>query len=145
MKQQPQSHGGTLHILEKGETANPNGRPVKLVSKVLSELKQKGYRPVTNTEIVEVLKYLMGLPKEELGKLAVDEEIPAIVGIISAALINQKYANEAMEKMMDRMIGKPTQTTQDTEDRVELPENISTLNLTNNELIEKIIKRRENS
>ena len=87
----------------------------------------------------------MGLPKEELGKLAVDEEIPAIVGIISAALINQKYANEAMEKIMDRMIGKPTQTTQDTEDRVELPENISTLNLTNNELIEKIIKRRENS
>lgn len=30
MKQVPGRNGGTLHALEKGETANPNGRPKKL-------------------------------------------------------------------------------------------------------------------
>ena len=41
MKKIPQPHGGSIVNAEKGETANPNGRPPRLVSTIIKELKER--------------------------------------------------------------------------------------------------------
>ena len=106
MKQVPARNGGTLTRAEKGETANPNGRPRKLVSDVIKELENQGIKPVTKQEIQDVYMRLINLEIPDLEVKVKDSKQPALVRIVGKAILSGK-GYEVVERMLDRSIGKP--------------------------------------
>jgi len=106
MKQVPARNGGTLTRPEKGETANPNGRPRKLVSDVIKELDNQGIKPVTKQEIQDVYMRLINLEMPDLEAKVKDSKQPALVRIVGKAILSGK-GYEVVERMLDRSIGKP--------------------------------------
>ena len=77
MKKIAVKNGGTFNVLEKGETANPNGRPRKLVSHVIRELENMGVKPVTKQEIQDVYMRLINLEMPDLEAMVKDGKQPA--------------------------------------------------------------------
>jgi hypothetical protein len=106
MKQVPARNGGTLTRPDKGETANPNGRPRKLVSDVIKELENQGVKPVTKQEIQDVYMRLINLEMPDLEAKVKDGKQPALVRIVGKAILSGK-GYEVVERMLDRSIGKP--------------------------------------
>ena len=52
--------------LEKGETANLKGRPPKLATTIIRELKEQGSDRVGRAEVDELIARLQNLPREKL-------------------------------------------------------------------------------
>ena len=101
-------NGGTLHPGDHGQEGK--GRPPKLLKHLNMELKQKGYEPVKPSQIVEAFETLLNLPKAEIEKLKNREGIPYFVQIICGKLIAKESDSEALEKLLDRAIGRPRQS-----------------------------------
>lgn len=108
MKKVKQSHGGAIVHADKGETANPNGRPRKLVSDVINELDAMGVKAVTKTEINDCYLRLINLSIPELTDKTKDSKQPALVRIVGKAILSGK-GFEVLEKMIDRSVGKAVQ------------------------------------
>ena len=103
--------GGEIHLLEKGETANPNGRPRKTISSVNKELEAQGIKPTTANEIRDIYLRLINLKIEDIKKLVEDVEQPALIRIVGRRIIEGKDKGlDIMEKILDRSIGKPQQS-----------------------------------
>jgi len=94
--------------MKKGETRNPNGRPKKLVSGVIFELREQGIKETTKEEIKAVYLMLLNLNHAELTHRSKDPEQPALVRIVSKAILSDK-GFEVIEKVLDRSIGKAVQ------------------------------------
>ena len=104
-------NGNHLKVVKKGDPSlNPKGRPPKLLKHLNMELKQKGYEPVKPSQIVEAFETLLNLPKAEIEKLKNREGIPYFVQIICGKLIAKESDSEALEKLLDRAIGRPRQS-----------------------------------
>ena len=102
--------GGEIHLLEKGETANPNGRPRKTISSVNKELEAQGIKPTTANEIRDIYLRLINLKSEDIKKLVEDVEQPALIRIVGRRIIEGKDKGfDIIEKMLDRSIGRATQ------------------------------------
>lgn len=99
------ARGGTLYALEKGETANPNGRPRKWVS----TLKEQGYKL---SEINDCLMVLASMTEEELKKVRDDESLTIMERTTAKALINGlvKGSIYNQETLITRIYGKPKET-----------------------------------
>lgn len=95
---------------KKGKSGNPKGRPKKLVSSVIAELKNKGHEEVDKSAVKQVYQYLIGLSQEELTKMANDKDTPMLFRIISKSVLGKK-GFEIIETMLDRAHGKATQNT----------------------------------
>lgn len=108
MKKIKQPHGGSIVQAEKGETANPNGRPRKLVGDVIKDLEQAGVKPATKTEIQDCYLRLINLEMQEIEARVKDVKQPALVRIVGKAILSGK-GFEIIEKMLDRSIGKAEQ------------------------------------
>lgn len=102
-------NSGTLTRPAKGETMNPKGRPPKLVTDVINELKAKGYKRVTTTDIAETYETLLNLSQEELVAKGQDVKAPMIVRILVKAMLSPR-GFEIIEAMIDRAHGKASQT-----------------------------------
>lgn len=89
----------------KGESGNPNGRPKKLVSKVLDELKQEGEQ-VSKSQVFDIYQIMISLTIPKLKEVAGDESKPALYRILAKEILGKK-GFEAIEKMLDRANGKP--------------------------------------
>ena len=100
-----------LKPAKKGEVRNPAGPKPKLVTDVLNDLKEKGYKPVTREQIVATYQTLLILPELELMDMAKDKDQPMLNRIIAKAILGGK-GFENIEKMLDRAHGKPTQKTE---------------------------------
>lgn len=101
------------NVVNKGfdkrpENINKKGRPKKLISNVLQELKEAGYAPITAAEIIELYKTLVNINSDDLKNMAEDSKQPIINKVIIKAIISGK-GFEVVEKMLDRAIGKPEQ------------------------------------
>lgn len=96
------------HQMKKGETLNPNGRPKKLVSGLISELKAKGYENVKASQVTDVIELMIGLDREEIIRLGSDNDQPMYVRIVARKLAstNDKDLFETIEKLLDRGHGK---------------------------------------
>lgn len=105
-----QPHGGELHILEKGETANPNGRPPVLMTKITRSLKEAGYKRVAAAEMEEHLSILLNIPMSEVERLADDESTPLATRIICDHLLNPKDRLTLLSDLMDRAHGRAKQS-----------------------------------
>ena len=105
MRQVKAKNGGTLNILEKGETANPNGRPKKLVS----QLKTEGYKLA---QINDCICNMLSLSKDELETIWKDETktYTILEQTIASALLKGRAAGrlDSINSILDRAFGQPT-------------------------------------
>ena len=101
-------NGGTLHALEKGETANLAGRPPRLLSTITAELKAKGYERATANQVADAFETLMNVPEDELVKMVKDTKSPMSLRIVGKAMVTAK-GWEVLQAMLDRAHGKSRQ------------------------------------
>lgn len=97
-----------LRPFKPGQCGNPKGRPVSTVRKVIQDLEAAGYQPASRMDILAMYTALVGLPLEDLNEIASDAKRPMISRIVARALLAPK-GFENVERIMDRIIGKPTQ------------------------------------
>lgn len=110
-KEVKQKHWGTLKVLEKWETANPNGRPKKGISLVNEQLKKEWYDPAKKVDIEDAYMSLINLDETKLNNLLLDKNQPMLIRIIIKAMLGWKWF-DIIERMLDRGIGKATQWVQ---------------------------------
>lgn len=87
-----------------------SGRPPKLLRHVNDELKLKGFEPVKPSQIAEAFETLLNLPIEEIQILEAKPDIPYFLRIICKRLTSGETDAEALDKLLDRAIGKPKQS-----------------------------------
>jgi len=92
---------------KKGQSGNPKGRPKKLVTTILEELKEEG-ELVTRPLVEQTYQVLMSLTQDQLTRVASDKKQPMINRIVAKEMLGKK-GFEIIEKMMDRANGKATQ------------------------------------
>jgi len=108
MKKVAQKHGGAIVHAEKGETANPNGRPRKTINSVNKELEEQGIKPATANEIKDIYLRLINMEMAELKSLVEDLKQPALIRIVGKKILSDK-GFDIIDKMLDRAIGKAQQ------------------------------------
>jgi len=109
MRKVKQSHGGAIVHAAKGETANPHGRPPKLLSTIVKDLKSKGYERATATTVVEAFETLLNVPEEVLADMIKDKKQPMSVRIVGKAMMSAK-GWDVLQAMMDRAHGRAKQS-----------------------------------
>jgi len=105
----PGRNGGTLTRSHKGETMNPNGRPRKWIC----TLKKGGYRV---SEINDTLQVLLSMNLDELKAVYENPKATILEKTVAAALKKgvQYGTLSNIDSIMDRVFGKPKQTTEST-------------------------------
>lgn len=104
-----QPHGGYIIHQNKGETGNPNGRPRKGVSAVLSALEAAGHAEVTAEQVRATMGRMLNLSRKELVAMGSDEKAPIMDALIARALAG-KDGWAALNGILDRAHGKPKQS-----------------------------------
>jgi hypothetical protein len=116
-----QPHGGAINRLEKGETANPNGRPHKtLAARVISDLKKEGYDNAKHGHVIEAFEILINLDEDRIKEIVADKKYPMVFRLSGKALLGSK-GFDVMKDLLDRAHGKPKQTTDITSGGDKLP------------------------
>lgn len=83
----PKHGNGTITPIQPGEALNPNGRPKNYINKVKEDL-ELNFEATTNKATVKaLLSALTYLPKNELDKLAVDENMPVSIRLFIKSII----------------------------------------------------------
>lgn len=106
MKRIPQPHGGVIVNAEKGETANPFGRPRKLVSSVLKDMKDAGIQPVKPRDIIDAYESLLNLDEADIVAVVNNKELPYFMRLVAAAMTRKNQGFEIIERIIDRAHGK---------------------------------------
>ena len=105
----PQKHGGAINRVRKGETTN-GGRPPKLATTIIKELKAQGIARVSRTEVDELIATLQNLPRKKLLEYVKDEaNTPIIVALIARGLSGTKGHEFMTRDLWDRAHGRPKQ------------------------------------
>lgn len=102
-----QPHGGSITLREKGDPGGP-GRPPRLMSSIVKELKAAGYERVGPSSVVEAFELLMNLPKDEIKRVSEDPMAPMSARIVSKAMLSTK-GWDVLQAMMDRAHGRARQ------------------------------------
>lgn len=103
-----QPHGGSITLMEKGDPGGP-GRPPKLLSSIVAELKAKGYQRATAAQVAEAFETLMNVPEEELADMVKDKSQPMSLRIVGKAMLTAR-GWEVLQAMLDRAHGKAKQS-----------------------------------
>ncbi len=74
-----QAHGGEINRFEKGQSGNPYGRPTRMVSQVLKDLKADGAEAVTPSQVSDVISVLLNYPVESVKAMASDKSLPILI------------------------------------------------------------------
>lgn len=90
------------------ERINRAGRPPRLVTTIVRELKELGYERVTSLQVVEVFEMLIGLPEEEIKALVVNPETPMSIRIVGKSMLSAK-GFEVLQALLDRAHGRAKQ------------------------------------
>ncbi len=110
MKRIPQPHGGVIVNAEKGETANPFGRPRKLISDVLHQMKEAGIKPVKPRDVVDAYESLLNLDEEDIVKVVNNKKLPYFMRLVASAMTRKGHGFEIVERMIDRAHGRAKET-----------------------------------
>lgn len=94
---------------EKGKSGNPKGRPPKLLTDLLKDLKAKGHEQVTSGQVVEAYETLFGLSESTLKTVVANKELPMVSRIVAKAMLSTR-GFEILERMLDRAQGRPKQS-----------------------------------
>ena len=104
----PQKHGGAINRFDKGESGNPNGRPPKLLSSIVRELRERGYERATAAQVAEAFETLLNVPEDELADMVKDKSQPMSLRIVGKAMLTAK-GWDVLQALLDRVHGKPRQ------------------------------------
>jgi hypothetical protein len=110
MRKVKQKHGGAIVHAEKGETANRNGRPPKLLSQMVKQLKAEGFEQVGPSTMLHTIESMIGLPVKKLKEMAEDNDAPIAQKIIATHLLSSKDRLGLLMDLLDRAHGKPKQS-----------------------------------
>ena len=111
VKKVKQQHGGGLIQMEKGDPPlNPYGRPPRMVSQILRDMKADGMEAVTPGQVSDVISVLLNYPVESVKKMAGDSTLPIIVQRTARrfAGASDKDWDTVIKDNLDRAHGKPT-------------------------------------
>lgn len=116
MRKQKQAHGGTLNLAEPGDVCNPYGRPTKLVSQVLKDLKEAGAEAVSPGQVSDVITVLLNLPVEMVRKIAEDKKLPILIQRTARRFAgsSDKDWDWVLSNNLDRAHGKSKQSVEHT-------------------------------
>lgn len=105
-------NGGTLIVPDKGETANPNGRPRKYVS----QLRDQGYKL---GEVNDCIQAIMSMDMEELKSVWDNPKATILEKTIANALMTslKKGSLYSIDTLLTRVYGKPKETSDVTMDQ----------------------------
>lgn len=93
---------------DKPERINKNGRPPKLIHHITAELKEKGYEPVTESQIIDAYNALLQLPESEVRAIDDDKSKPFFLRLV-ARWMQSARGMEMLDRIMDRSFGKVLQ------------------------------------
>jgi F0F1-type ATP synthase delta subunit len=113
-----------IHLLEKWETANPNGRPKKSFRLINDELKAKGYEALTKSQLIEAYSLVFNTDEEELQRIAKDKNTPYALRIIILEMNNKNYRAKALQDYRDYMFWKALQQVQNETTVVDVSEEL---------------------
>lgn len=134
-----QPHGGAINRQEKGDPSpNPHGRPPKLLTRILRDLKKQGYEEIKPSHIREAYQILLGLDEEGIKKMMKDKSTPMLLRIVGKEMLSKKGVS-MIEKMLDRAHGKPQQFVDHTTDGKE----INTVPKHIKDLVDKFCEQKE--
>ena len=105
-------NGGTLIVPDKGETANPNGRPRKYVS----QLRDQGYKL---GEVNDCIQAIMSMDMSELKSIWDNPKATILEKTIANALMTslKKGSLYSIDTLLTRVYGKPKETSDVTMDQ----------------------------
>jgi hypothetical protein len=95
--------------IPKGQSGNPNGRPRKLISETIKQLKEQGVKETTTEEIKACYLMLINMAIPELEQAVKDNSQSALVRIVGKAILSGK-GFDIIERMLDRSIGRAQQS-----------------------------------
>lgn len=100
-------NGGTLIVPEKGETANPNGRPKKYVTL----LKESGYKL---SEINDTIISMMAMNIAELNDVWDNPNSTILEKTIAGAMVKSLKNGSlySMDTLLSRVYGKPKESSE---------------------------------
>lgn len=105
-------NGGTLIVPDKGETANPNGRPRKYIS----QLRDQGYKLA---EVNDCIQAIMSMSLDELKDVWDNPKATILEKTIANALMTslKKGSLYSIDTLLTRVYGKPKETSDVTMDQ----------------------------
>ena len=111
-----------------GESGNPNGRPPKLETVLKNLFLGEHNIRLSNSQITELLTVFLSKTKNELLELAKDESLPFWIELLvrKAAKDAKVGSIELLEKLLDRVFGKPKQLTEEVQTDRQIIINITT-------------------
>ncbi len=92
------------------QNINKTGLNRKTISSVNKELEEKGVTEATPNDIKSCYLRIINLSEEEIKTLSEDTKQPALVNVVSKAIMKGKGL-DIIEKLLDRAIGKAQQHT----------------------------------
>lgn len=97
-----QPHGGMIKIPDKGETANPNGRPRKYVC----QLTEQGYKL---SEVNDTIQAMVAMSLDELKSVFQNPKSTSLEVTIASAIKKSitKGNLDSLETLLNRVFGKP--------------------------------------
>lgn len=87
------------------QNRNTKGRPRKLVSTVIADMKSKWIKPVSADEIKDIYLCLVNNTLEEIKEIMKDTKQPILTQLVGKAMMQGKGL-DTLEKMFDRAVGK---------------------------------------
>jgi hypothetical protein len=99
-----------LEPFKKGQSGNPNGRPKKLYSDHINELKKKGYAPPTRTEYFDMVGMLLSMEEDDLKDFAKDKTKPYWIRLIIIDMNSKTTRQKMMSDYRDWLFGKAHQS-----------------------------------
>ena len=94
---------------KKGESGNPNGRPRKLYSNHIQDMKEKGYKAPNRTEYFEMIGLLLAMTEEDLKTFAQDKNRPYWIRLIIIDMNSKNTRQKMMADYRDWLFGKASQ------------------------------------
>ena len=92
------------------QNINRGWRPRKQLSYIIEEIKDMWYKQPSQSEVIEICLVMLTFTENDLSIISNNEEYPMIMRIIATRMIwNRGF--ETIEKILDRWIGKPRQST----------------------------------
>ena len=97
---------------KKGESGNPNGRPKKLETLIQEHFLGEHNFRLSKSQTNELIESFLSKPMGELVELSNNKELPFWIALLvkKATADYKKGSMEILEKLWDRVHGKPKQT-----------------------------------
>ena len=94
---------------KKGQSGNPKGKPKKIFTQLIDDIKADGGEVVQPRQIAEAYSLLFSLNEAQLWKIVLDSTKPLVIREVAKKMMTKEWFY-IMETMLDRAHGKAKQS-----------------------------------